>query len=145
VKRAARLAFALAALACGPMGPVAGGKLEGEPAPLPADWSFTDGTETVAVETRPDDPYSVNVWAVADGARLYVASGSGPETTWAKNALADPRVRMRLNGKVYELAAVRVEDPAEQQAALALYERKYDYEPPADEAAKAVLFRLHPR
>jgi deazaflavin-dependent oxidoreductase (nitroreductase family) len=140
------LGLAFAALACGPMGPISGGKLDGELVSGPvADWSFTEHAETVAVETRPGDPYSVNVWAVAEGPRLYVASGSGPETTWAKNVLSDPRVRVRVDGKLYELQAVRVQDAAEQEAALLLYKRKYDYQPKEEEAGKAVLFRLDPR
>jgi deazaflavin-dependent oxidoreductase (nitroreductase family) len=146
---ARRLAFAglaLATLACGPMGPIAGGKLDGELVTAPvSDWSFSDASDTVALETKPDDPYSVNVWAVADGPRLYVASGGGAGTAWAENLHADPRVRVRIDGKLYELSAVEVTDDAEKQASLALYKKKYDYEPEPEDAGKAILFRLDPR
>lgn len=142
----AGLALALATLACGPMGPVAGGRLDGELVTAPVgDWSFSDAADTVALETKPDDPYSVNVWAVADGAKLYVASGNGPGTAWAENIHADSRVRVRIDGKLYELSAVEVTDDAEKQASLALYKKKYDYEPKPEDAGKAILFRLEPR
>jgi hypothetical protein len=141
---AVTLAFAV--LACGPIGPISGGKLDGQLVTTPvADWSFSDASKTVALESRPDDPYSVNVWAVADGPRLYLAAGKGLETKWAKFVLADPRVRVRIDGKIYELRAVEVTDDAQKQAVRALYQKKYAYAPKPEDAAKAVLFRLDPR
>ena len=40
----------------GPMGPIAGGALEGTPTPWPDDWAFTDEIENVLLETNPEDP-----------------------------------------------------------------------------------------
>ena len=56
-------AGAALALACGPIGPIPGGALRGDPVAEPVqDWSFLDAEHTVQLETRPGDPYSVNVW-----------------------------------------------------------------------------------
>ena len=64
------------------------------------------------IETDPSDPYSVTVaYTVVDG-QLYVNAG-GAEKRWAKNTVANPNVRLRIDGKIYDLQAIRVEDPAE--------------------------------
>ena len=64
------------------------------------------------LETRPDDPYSVNIaYTVMEG-RLYVNAGD-TETRWVQHMSADPRVRLRLDGVIYELRAERVSDPDE--------------------------------
>jgi hypothetical protein len=131
-------------LACGPLVMVPGGELSGTTQPTPPDWAFTDEIETVQLETRPDDPYSVNVWGVAAEGRLYVAAAD-PGSRWAQNIGEDPRVRLKLGEDVYELRAVRTEDPAERDAFLAAVKRKYDFEPDPDQESQAALFRLEPR
>jgi len=45
----------------------AGGELSGETAAPPDDWSALRDEETFQLETRPEDPYSVNIWAVGIG------------------------------------------------------------------------------
>jgi hypothetical protein len=92
-----------------------GGALEGTPAAVPESWSFTDAVETVQLETRPADPYSVNVACAIVGDRLYV-SGGDTKTRWVGNIEADPLVRARIDGDVYELRARRVVDDAELRA-----------------------------
>ena len=57
------LATALLLAACGPLGPFPSGELSGELETEPvSDWSFLAAHETVQLETRPDDPYSLNIW-----------------------------------------------------------------------------------
>jgi len=112
-RRLLALGLALLASACnGPFVLLPGGRLEGEPEPAPADWSFAGDAGTVQLETRPEDPYSVNVaYTVIDG-RLYVNAGD-TETQWVKNLTADPHVRLRMDGALYDLRAQRVTSPAE--------------------------------
>jgi hypothetical protein len=145
--RAAALALlAATALACQPMGPIPGGRLKGEVVTTPVDdWSFASAVETIQLESNPADPYSVNVWFVAQGARLWIAAGSGDKSRWAKDLLADPRVRLRIEGKIYERKAVRVTEQSEMDEVLVLYQTKYDYERDADEEGEALLFRMDPR
>ena len=39
---------------------------------MPDGWTFTNEVDTVQLETRPGDPYSVNIWCVAIEGALYV-------------------------------------------------------------------------
>jgi hypothetical protein len=131
---------------CGPLVMVPGGELSGTIKPTPSDWSFTDSVETVQLETRPEDPYSVNVWGVAAGNAFYIASGRGESAAWAKHIAADPRVRVRVGNDLYELVAVRTADEAEMNAFLDAAKKKYeDFEPDESQRKEAILFRLEPR
>lgn len=103
----------LMAISCnGPTGLMAGGGIDGEAQPAPSDWAFAGDAGLAVLETRPEEPYSVNLaYTVLDGV-LYVNAG-GTETQWVKNMDSDPRVRLRIEDSVYELRAVRVTDSAE--------------------------------
>jgi len=147
----ALLGLSLALAACGPLGPLPGGRLSGPAAAAPADWSFTAEHAQVELETNPADPYSVNVWCAALGERLYVPTSMirGPkqptEREWVRNAVADPRVRVRIAGQVYERRAVRVSDPAELEAARAALEQKYELDPAERDPEREIwIFRLEP-
>lgn len=140
----AALLIGFLTLACEPIVMIPGGRLSGEVAPLPENWSFTDAVETLQLETRAEDPYSVNVWGTAVGAHMYVA-GAKADSGWVKNVLQDPLVRLRVGETLYELQAVRTEAPEELEAFLAAAKRKYDFEPEPGQADEATLFRLEPR
>ncbi|HKC51835.1 MAG TPA: nitroreductase/quinone reductase family protein [Myxococcota bacterium] len=144
--RASLVAAALWLAACGgPIGWIHDGRLDGQVVSAPVDdWSFTRDVQTVQLETSPNDPYSVNVWCVAKGANLWVTAGSHT-STWAKNLLADPRLRVRVGDKLYERLALQVTDAAEVELVLSLYEEKYDYERDPNGAFGPLQFRLDPR
>jgi hypothetical protein len=121
-----------------------GGGLEGTAAAAPDDWSFTDAVKTVQLETRPTDPYSVNIWAVAVGANLYVHAGAH-RRAWVENIEADPRVRLRVKDTIYELAAARVGSQEEFDRFSDAYERKYGSRPRNESVVEAYVFRLAAR
>jgi hypothetical protein len=105
--------FAFALAACGgPLGTFPGGALDGPVKSPPKSWEFARDAGTVQLETRPEDPYSVNIACAVVDDRLYVSAGDN-KTRWVENMEADPRVRMRIQGDVYELAAQRVTEKAE--------------------------------
>ncbi len=140
-------------IACGPVGPFSGGRLSGEPGPeeVPS-WAFAAAEERAQVETRPQDPHSVNTWFAALGADLYVPTSMirGPESPeergWVAHVVADPRVRIRLGGLVYERIATRVEEPGEYERARAALEQKYELDPEERDPARQVwIFRMDPR
>jgi hypothetical protein len=140
-------ALVLAASVAGCNGPfvlLPGGALEGSMAPIPDSWSFTDEVDTVQLETRPADPYSVNVWVIALGDNLYVHAGDN-RTTWVENMETDPSVRLRIGDSIYELLAARVEDQEEFDRFSDAYEQKYGRRPGNENVAEAYLFRLSAR
>ncbi len=112
------LPLVLAAFGCnGPIGLLPGGELDGEARSAPTDWTFAGDYGTVQLETRPENPYSVNIaFTVLDG-RLYINAGD-TETQWVKNIASNPRVRLRMDGVLYDLRAERVMD-ADEIAAFA--------------------------
>lgn len=98
----------------GPWGPFPGGILWGEVArePVP-DWSFVDRVGEVQVQTRLGPlPWSVTTWALTHEGQLYLPSRNCFEKRWVKNLLERPHVRVRVEGRLHELRAVRDEDPA---------------------------------
>lgn len=121
-----------------------GGALDGEVVPVPADWGFVDEVNTVQLETNPQDPYSVNIWIVGMGDALYAHAGA-KRTTWVENIEADPAVRVRIEDKIYELSATRVEDQKEFDAFANAYETKYGTRPRHEKIEEVYLYRLTAR
>jgi hypothetical protein len=96
------------------------------------------------MEARPADPHSIQLECfVAEGA-LYAQSHRWalapwwPVESWAAVWIAHPDVRLRIDGAIYELRAVRVPESPERETVLAA--RGYDPMPPG-----IVLFRFEPR
>jgi hypothetical protein len=146
------LALSLLLPACGPVGPFPGGALSGELKRAPRDWSFVAGVKQAQLETRPADPRSVNLWLGSLNGKLYVASSMirGPklpsERSWVRDVEADDRVRIRIDGVVYELRAERVLDADEADAVRSMLEAKYDLDPADRDPSREVwFFALEPR
>ena len=134
----------LLVVSCGPFLLLPGGKLGGVAAPAPDDWSLTDDVDTVQLETRPEDPYSVNIWAVGMGPLLYVHAGAN-RSSWVEHIEASSDVRVRVEGRLYDLRASRVEDQDEFTRFSDAYEQKYGLRPGNENVAEAYLFRLEAR
>jgi hypothetical protein len=96
----------------GPTGVLPGGALSGGVALAPSDWSAVLDYGTCQLETRPADPYSVNIVCTVVEDSVYLNAGN-TETKWAVNIAADPAVRVRIDGTLYEMTAERVADDAE--------------------------------
>jgi hypothetical protein len=128
-------------VACDPVVMIRGGKLSGETRPVPGDWSFADEVETVQLETRPEAPYSVNIWGVSFDGNFYVVAGK-PDNAWAGYIAVDDRVRLRIDETIYEMRAERDDTPEARERFLAAAKAKYDFEPESEEASEAILFRL---
>lgn len=143
--RAAMLvAIGLLLGACEPVGPLAGHTLSGEPTPPPADWSSVASVETVQLQTRPDDPYSVNIWGVAIGPDFYIASGRGANASWVGHIASNADVKLRIGHALYELRAVRVTDAAELERVSAAYAAKYEMDD-EDKPKEPWVYRLDRR
>ena len=93
---------------CAPSLIFPGGKLRGTlDSSVIDDWGFTDEVEFVQIETRPDRPYSVQVYGVGSGKAFYIASqgwrgalGSTHRARWIDHLGEDPRIRLRV-GEVF--------------------------------------------
>ncbi len=110
----ASLFLGLAALGgCGgPFGFIPGGRLDGAPARWDRTWSNVGESGIAEIETDPGEPYSVTVAYTVVAGQLYVNAG-GSEKRWARNTVDHPDVRLRIDGAIYDLRAIRVEDSAE--------------------------------
>jgi len=88
-----------------------GGALSGEVVNDPVqDWSFVTD-RFVDVEFRPENPYSVQLNYIVREGKLYIDPKEGRR--WFELLKADPRVRVRFDGKVYPRKAVLVGRPGE--------------------------------
>ncbi len=105
-------ALALAAAGCGgPFLMFPGGELRGELVMEPVtDWSFVEG-QLIHLETRPGDPYSVELNCIVRDGQLYIDPAE--DRRWHDHIRADPQVRARFGDKVYPLRAVLVGRPGE--------------------------------
>ncbi len=111
--RSLRLATCLAALcvACsgcdGPFLVIPGGELSGEViSERVNDWSFLEGDGIFELETRPEDPYSVQLSYFLRDGQVYIDPAEA--RTWLTYIRDDPRVRARFDGRVYPLRVVLV-------------------------------------
>jgi len=133
-----QLALLLTLVGCtDPLISVPGGKLNGEPTAAPASWSSVP--DVIQLETRPDDPYSVNIWALVESGNLYLATENA---RWLAHIKADDRVRVRIDGMLYALRAEQVTEVEEMNRLAAAYREKYDYEIESTSFASANAFRL---
>ena len=134
-------------MGCGdPFFGIAGGQLSGAAADVPPTWVPYNDVETVQLETRPEDPYSVNVWGVGTREVYFVASGRGTESAWAQHLIQDPRVRLQIGERVYELRAVRADSWRDRRRYKAMSQHKYDdFDSAFEDFGTAIVFRLEPR
>ena len=122
-----------------------GGALSGTVQAVPAAWGELGTVDTVQLETRPDSPYSVNIWGVALGANYYVAAGSG-ETSWTRNIDANANVRLRIGQSVFELRALRITEAGELSQVRVAYGAKYEMsDDQREQSGRAAVFRLDRR
>ena len=128
----------------GPFLLLPGGELEGPVAETPDDWAFTDEVSTIQVETRPEDPYSINIWAVALDDSLYLHAGEN-RAAWVEILEQDPRARVSVEGTLYEVAASRVEDAAEFFRFAYAYQQKYGSRPRNENIDEIFVYRLGAR
>ena len=157
--RPALLLCVLLLVACEPKDRRPGLWLSGEVVREPVhDWSFTNDIPEIFIETHPwyGVPHSVTVTCVGIGDRLYVPSvyrerGNFPdERAWNRNVVRDPRVRLKIGGRIYERKAVLVQDPAEWQSVLDAFTRKSQFwkdlaAQPEATRPKLYFLRMDPR
>ena len=144
--RIAVLLVCCAALAgCGPIGPFPGGRLQGEVEPGPvSDWSFSDEHQLIQLETRPGFPHSITTICFTHNGKLYVPAAGGADKKWPYYVLADPSVKVRIDGRVYLGRATRISDTKLRDALIESAGRKYSRiaERSAEQLANVWVFRI---
>lgn len=104
--------IALFSIACGgPFLVFPGGRLSGDVVSEPiSDWSFADD-RFIDIETRPGDPYSVELNYIVKDGNLYIDPAEG--RSWLEHIREDPNLRVRFGERVYPVTAVLVGKPGE--------------------------------
>ena len=129
------------------------------------DWSFTDAAQTVLVETRTWYlvPHFVRTFIARNGSQLYLfseyfAPAPGqpdlrdhfPEARfWNCMVVRDPRIRMKIENRVFKMRAYAVTDENQKAAAQQAFFSKYpDVEKqqalPESQRPRLHFFRLEP-
>jgi hypothetical protein len=137
----------------GPLGPIPGPGLTGPVVQEPVqDWSFIDAVAVVQLESRPEAPYSNNIWVTRVGDGIYIFA-AGEETAWVGYIGRDSDVRLGVEDRIYERRAVKVEKLEAKRLFLTRMRAKYEGELGFDlefwqrawDTGEFVLFRLEPR
>ena len=97
------------------------------------DWSFTDDAEEIFVETRTriGVRHSVTTYCATFEGELYLFSvyydgGTFPEErAWNRNVTRDPRVRLEIDGRLYDGTLTHVTDAATRSAVHEAFIAKY--------------------
>ena len=110
------MACCLTVSACdGPPHFMAGGELSGAVSDVPVVWQLDEESGLAQLETRPEDPYSINLTYVQMDGRFYIYAGD-TKTNWVKHIEQTPLVRIRVDDAIYPTRAVRVDDDDEIRA-----------------------------
>ena len=89
------------------------------------------GSECCDVTTigrRSGKAHEIEIWFGVIDATMYLISGNGPTADWYRNALANPRVSVRLAGETHAGAARDVTDADERRRAGDLMGEKYPWD-----------------
>ena len=130
----------------GPLEAIPGGPLSGEPeGGSEPDWSFARDIETIELQVRSSPPRSVRTGILLRSGTLYVPVTLAPLKLWPRVVLRDPRVLIRIDGRLFERVAVPVTEPRLLQELIALGQSKYGAPYHARWAAGVTgYFRLDP-
>ena len=91
----------------GPFILAAGGNLSGTVTEVPDRWQLEQDSALAQLETRPEDPYSINFTYVQLDGRFYVYAGD-TRTNWVKHIEQSPLVKLRVQDSIYPARAIRV-------------------------------------
>jgi hypothetical protein len=140
--------------------------LTGDPVTTPVtDWSFTDAVPTVQIETRTwyFIPHFVRTFIARNDAQLYLFSeyfapapgqpdlrDNFPEARfWNRMVARDPRIRVKIENRLFNMRAYPVTDPSAKAAAREAFLSKYadvrkQEELPESQRPRLHFFRLEP-
>jgi len=140
--------LALALLtACEPSDRRPGLWLRGEVQPFPADMSFTEQHQEIAIQVSTPYfiPHSVTIWCATLGNQLYVAAAEPETKNWPGWVADNPKVRLKIGGRLFEARLERVHDREEIERVQAVYAEKYGLDPSRGGEGDSRYWRVEPR
>ena len=144
-RRCPWIALVVGLVACG--GPILvfpGGALDGPVEPAPDSFTFAAEAGTIQLETRGGEAYSVNIAGIVVQGALYVSAGDN-KARWVEHMEANPLVRVRIEGILYELEAHRVVDDAEMRAFAMAWTSRVPFGRDPTELGEVWVYRLERR
>ena len=132
------------ATGCAEYLPLSSGALQGTISPLPQSLERIAQDKIIQLETKVSEAYSVNLWVVEVAGDLHVFAGDN-KTTWVNNIEQNNNVRLRSGDEIFELAAVRVNDPTIFAAFSDAWDAKYGNRPQNESVEETYLYRLGAR
>ncbi len=123
---------------------MAGGELSGTVADVPVPWEFAEESGLAQLETRPQDPYSINLAYVQMDGRLYIYAGD-TRTSWVQHIEQNPLVRIRVNNIIYPARAVRVNNDDEIVKFAAIWVSRSTFQRDPNGLEEIWLYRLQAR
>jgi hypothetical protein len=132
----------------GPLALVPGGRLlAGEWITEPvADWSFASSVPEIELQLE-EPARSRTVWIVTEGKQAFIPCSLDfpPLKSWYRDADADGRAILRIEGKRYPVSLERVQDAALLAALGRRAVEKYGGGPPGTEPGRVWFFRVASR
>ena len=74
---------------------------------------------------RSGRPHRIEIWYAAGPGTLYLLAGGGRSSDWVLNLLAEPAVKVEVDGTEHQAVGRVVEDPTEDEQARTLVFEKY--------------------
>ena len=124
--------------------PISSGALAGRVLPLPPSLDRITQDKIIQLETGANEAYSVNLWVVEVSGYLHVFAGDN-KATWVENMEQNSNVRLRSGDEIFELEAIRVNDPEIFEFFAEAWEAKYGNRPQNESVEQTYLYRLRPR
>lgn len=116
--------------------------------PAPRDWTFTDdhGEIHVQVNTPYLIAHSVTIWCAQVDGKLFIAARNPETKKWVTWLNKDRNIRLKIGGKVYDVAAAPVSDDETLAAVQGAYADKYDLAVPfSGENANFLFWSIVPK
>ena len=125
---------------------VPGGPLSGEVSRDPdPDWSFARDLDTIELQIDSSPPRSIFTGVVVYAGELYLPVTLAPLKWWPEVVSSNPRVRVRIEGRLFELEAVPVKQGELHRKLISVGQAKYGPPFHARWAARFTrYFRLDP-
>jgi len=121
VRAVTLIAFCLMLSGCNdPLVVLSGGELSGTISEVPETWQIDEISALAQLETRPSEPYSINLVYVQMNGQLYIYAGDN-RTNWVQHIEEDPRIRLRIKETIYPARAVRVTNDDEISAFASIW------------------------